>query len=225
MATPGPRLRHSLYYLPDEMVIFEVEGYLYRVGMSLLEKESDFFRRLFVRHSQTSIMGKTDGMPIPLVDFTRNEFDCILRFLHFSVYEPDTISLDDWISLLSVSTRLQFPRVRRWAIREITAQFSSLDAAAVIVLATKHDVPQWLMPAYSELCRRRESLDDSEAEELGPIVTARVGRARESIRDELLKSALCETCSGGVPWVSGDHEPDEELVTRVVDRVFWPEQE
>ncbi|THH32873.1 hypothetical protein EUX98_g1343 [Antrodiella citrinella] len=211
------------------MVIFEVEGYLYRVSMNLLEKESDYFRRLLVRHSQAGMYGKTDGMPIPLVDLERSAFDCILRFLHFSeraisVYEPDTISLDEWISLLSVSTLLQFARIRRWAIREITAQFSSLDAATVIVLATKHDVPQWLAPAYSELCRRREPLDDSEAEELGAVTTARVGRAREAIRDEFLKTAMCEACASGTPWDSVDHEPPEQLVTRIVDRVFWPEQ-
>ncbi|KAH8102038.1 hypothetical protein BXZ70DRAFT_929897 [Cristinia sonorae] len=220
--TPSSRPRHSSYYMDPEMVILEVEGYLYRVSVWLLQRESDFFQRHLRQHLQNGVMGRTDGTPIPLPNISRNEFDDLLRFLHFSVYEPDLITLDEWIALLSVSTRLQFPRIRRWAIREITAQFSNLEAVTVVVLATKHNVPQWLAPAYAELCRREEPLDDGEAEELGAVVAARVGRARERIREELFKTLLCGSCIGALE-MRDDQEPEESLVTNVVRQVFWPE--
>lgn len=137
-----------------------------------------------------------------------------------SAYEPDTVSLDEWIGLLGVSTHLQFPRIRRRAIGEITAQFSQLDAVTVVVLATKHDVPQWLAPAYAELCRRQEPLDDGEAEELGAVVAARVGRAREAIRHEMFQTSLCEPCAAEVRKTMEEQEPN--LVTGVVQDVFWP---
>lgn len=140
-----------------------------------------------------------------------------------SVYEPDAVELHEWITLLDISTHLQFPKIRRWAIREITTQFSDLDAVTVIVLATKHDVPQWLTPGYAELCRRQEPIDDNEAEELGAKITARVGRAREIIREVQLRASLCDTCAGELRKTLEEEEPEEQLVTRVVQRVFWPE--
>ena len=147
----------------------------------------------------------------------------MFRMYDISVYEPDMMTLDEWIALLAVSTRLQFQRIRRWSIREITAQFHNLDAVTVVVLATKHDVPQWLAPAYAELCRREDPLDDSEAEELGAAITARVGRAREAIREELVKASLCEKCAGSVRWVTDDQEPEDGLVGRIVQQIFWHE--
>ena len=146
----------------------------------------------------------------------------ICSILIRSVYEPDTVTLEEWIALLATSTRFQFPRIRRWAIREITARFSNLDAVTVIVLATKHDIPQWLAPAYAELCRRPDPLDDSEAEQLGAVICARVGRAREAIRDEMIRAVLCDNCAGNSQKTLEQHEPEEALVGSVVRRVFWP---
>ncbi|TCD64987.1 hypothetical protein EIP91_003353 [Steccherinum ochraceum] len=196
---------HPLYYMNDEMAVFE-------------NRLKDAYIAV------TAMTGRTDTTPIPLSEITRASFDSVLRFLHFSIYEPDTITLEEWITLLGASTQLQFPKVRRWAIREITSHFNELDAVTVIVLATKHDVSQWLAPAYAELCRRREPLEDSEAEELGATVAARVGRGREAVREEMVSNALCEGCHGKVAATLEEHEPEEESVTRIVQQTFWPSE-
>ncbi|EEB86843.1 hypothetical protein MPER_16053 [Moniliophthora perniciosa FA553] len=52
----------------------------------------------------------------------------------------------------------------------------------MIELAEAYDVPKWLTPAYAELCRREEPLNESEAMDLGPRKTIMICRARETIR-------------------------------------------
>ena len=51
-----------------------------------------------------------------------------------------------------------------------------------MVLAVKHSVDPWLIPAYCDLCERVEPLTDQEAEKLGAVTTARLARARELLR-------------------------------------------
>ena len=51
-----------------------------------------------------------------------------------------------------------------------------------MVLAVKHSVDPWLIPAYCDICERTEPLSDQEAEKLGAVTTARLARARELLR-------------------------------------------
>ena len=51
-----------------------------------------------------------------------------------------------------------------------------------MVLAVKHSVDPWLVPAYCDICERTEPLTDQEAEKLGAVTTARLARARELLR-------------------------------------------
>ena len=51
-----------------------------------------------------------------------------------------------------------------------------------MVLAVKHSVEPWLIPAYCDVCERAEPLTDQEAEKLGAVTTARLARGREVLR-------------------------------------------
>ena len=51
-----------------------------------------------------------------------------------------------------------------------------------MVLAVRHSVEHWLIPAYCDICERTEPLTDQEAERLGAVTTARLARARELLR-------------------------------------------
>ena len=59
-----------------------------------------------------------------------------------------------------------------------------------MVLAVKHSVDPWLVPAYCDLCERVEPLTDQEAEKLGLVTTARLARARELLRKSGRPSSL-----------------------------------
>jgi hypothetical protein len=68
-------------------------------------------------------------------------------------YKP---TVTDWIAMLSISTRLNFPKVRERAIKEITARLEEIDPFDLIGLAVKYDVQQWLMPAYRRIVTRNQ---------------------------------------------------------------------
>lgn len=96
-----------------------------------------------------------------------------------------------------------------------------MDAVVMIVLAMKYDVPEWLAPAYNMLCRRSYPLNDVEAEQLGSRITARIGRAREVVREEAFRAF--QRRRYGMRFTMDPYEIEEQLIARVVQQVFWPE--
>lgn len=135
----------------------------------------------------------------------------------FRIYDPASVSLSDWTTILRVSTRLQCAKVRQYSIRELTARRSSLPVIDMLVLAKEYDIPTWLGPAYAELVRRPGPLGEDDAERLGARVVARVARAREMLREE--EYALFQQRKYGVKYVFPER-PDEQLVARAVHEVF-----
>lgn len=97
------------------------------------------------------------------------------------MYKPSIVALEDWVALLSISTRYVFDKIRELAIVEISAKM--LDPVKKITLANKYNIPQWLSSAYLDLCKRPEPITDVEAETLGLRTLVRVARARELMRD------------------------------------------
>ena len=92
------------------------------------------------------------------------------------------VPLEEWIALLSVSSRLLFDKVRERAISAIESHAPPLEPAKKILLATKHDIPQWLNSAFTELCTRTDPLSEDETSELGGEIADRVGRARDMVK-------------------------------------------
>lgn len=90
-------------------------------------------------------------------------------------------SLENWISLLSFATRFICDTIRKRAIREIEDGHSKLDPVERVVLAVRQNIPQWLAPAYQELCQRQESLNEVEGEKLGLSTVIKLMRARETL--------------------------------------------
>lgn len=90
-------------------------------------------------------------------------------------------SLENWISLLSFATRFICEKIRRRAIREIEDGHSKLDPVERVVLAVRHAIPQWLVPAYQELCQRQDSLTYIEGEKLGLSTVIKLMKARETL--------------------------------------------
>ena len=95
------------------------------------------------------------------------------------MHDENTFTLESWISLLSFSTRFICDKIRARAIREIEAIQSRVEPVERIVLAVRHNVPQWLTGAYQELCQRQDSLSEAEGEKLGLSTVIKLMRARE----------------------------------------------
>ena len=88
-------------------------------------------------------------------------------------------AVDDWIAMLSISTRLTFPRVRERAIKEITSRLEEIDPFDLIGVAVKYDVQQWLKPAYRTIVTRKNLITQSEAGKIAFPMAIMLMRSRE----------------------------------------------
>ncbi|KAF7795712.1 hypothetical protein EIP86_006877 [Pleurotus ostreatoroseus] len=175
--------RHSQFYFTDDLVICDVEGCLFRVHRSLLDEDSVYFRNVFARNASK---GQSDDLPVLLWRVSRSSFETLLRYLYFGIHDDNSYSQSDWIDLLAAATDFSLPKIRAYTISKLG--LLSLDAVDRIQLATKYDVPEWLMMAYVELCSRDDPLHESEALALGAQLTAKVGEVRERmLRDTILR--------------------------------------
>ncbi|KAI0357732.1 hypothetical protein OH77DRAFT_1398468 [Trametes cingulata] len=208
--------RHPVFYMQEGMIVLKVQESLYRIHKYLLEHHSDYFRRVLAEGADS--LGRSDDSPVPLpADVSQQAFDCLLNFLYHGIYDPTSVSLADWTTILRVSTRLQCTKIRQYAIRELSTHRSSLPTIEAIVLAREYDIPSWLGPAYAELVRRQTPLSDEEADRLGARTVAQVARAREMLREE--EYALFQQRRYGAKYVFPER-PDEQLVARAVNEVF-----
>ena len=91
-------------------------------------------------------------------------------------YKP---TVNDWIALLSISTRLNFPKIRERAIKELTVRLEEIDSFDLIGLAVKYDVQQWLMPAYRRIVTRHNLITHEEAQKVPFPMAVMLMRSRE----------------------------------------------
>ncbi|CCM04332.1 uncharacterized protein FIBRA_06503 [Fibroporia radiculosa] len=195
----GPVRVRSKFYMSDGSVFLSVltatpvheQLTLYRVHRYFLERDSDFFRSLLVLppgDAERGPDGATEETAIPLLGVTTHEMECLLFFLYHGMYERK-VWRDDWVALLSISSRFLFEGIRKRAVQEITRFTEPLDPVERVVLATRHDVPQWLKPAYVELCQRRDALSVKEGQQIGLETAIPLARAREEL---LRRRIVCE---------------------------------
>lgn len=129
--------------------------------------------------------------------------------------------LKDWITILSLSTRFKFDKVRSQAIRELETPFrrTEMDPVNRIVLAQKFGIEEWLWEGYEALCHRLVGLTDEEAEKVGAVTTNRLWRAREMLQKSSSDLTNQDHENTSI-WDITTH--DRGVVSSVLQQVFWP---
>ncbi|KIM74442.1 hypothetical protein PILCRDRAFT_828296 [Piloderma croceum F 1598] len=226
----GKLVYHSEFYIKDDMTVFLVDNQiLFRVHRYLLDRESDVFR---------SYPAGSDENPVPLQDVTSEEFATLLKYFYNGMHGDAPESRDEWMTLLSLSTLFKMPRIRNRAIKAIELFDPPLDPVCRIALAIpeKHDIQEWLKPAYVELCRRDDPISEHDADKLGLNITVGIFHARERSRKLAVRKPASDMRHGQmglfgggpayppIPGPGPDLPPDMELVERIVTEVFWPPQ-
>lgn len=78
---------------------------------------------------------------------------------------PSELStVEEWTSILELSTFWDFKQLRARSIKELTEITSPIDR---IVLAQTYNVPEWTLSGYRALVIRRKPVTTEEAERLG----------------------------------------------------------
>jgi len=216
------------YYLHDDMAIFLVDHRLYKVHRHFLERESEIFRWMFLCPPRPEgAEGRADDKPIPLPGVMRHEFKALMDYFYNGMHDDFKFSLDEWISILSISSRYDMDTIRQRAIRQIISHRPRIDPVVKIALAEKHNIPDWLASAYASLCQRANPLEEWEAERLGMRVAVKLARAREAVREFSSRPPSPRENVWPEPTPAEptfpDYEPyDASHVMRIVNEVFWP---
>ena len=94
------------------------------------------------------------------------------------------LTLQQWIGILSVSTRFECDKMRDRAIKEIHQHRPRINPVNKIVLAHMYHIPEWYVPSYAAICQRTEPLTPEEGRNLGLDIAILLAQAREAARQE-----------------------------------------
>jgi hypothetical protein len=123
----------------------------------------------------------------------------------------DTVSKDQWISVLRLSTKFFLKAARQLAIKYLTGM--SMEAIERIVCAKEYFVADWLRTGYVALAQRAQKITPEEAEQIG----WRSALFACHVREEAI--TIHGRGSGrAYAGMAGDHE-----IRNIVDRIFADE--
>ncbi|KAG6835563.1 hypothetical protein H0H93_016977, partial [Arthromyces matolae] len=166
----------SEYYL--EIILFKIKETLFRVPAQLFRSCTNFFDERFDELPATSY---PNYKVIERDDVNISDFRALLKLLYPSSFSiTRTLTDDEWVSVLKVSTKWKMLDIRRGAIEHLTS--ASIPLVDRIVLARECCVPSWLLSSYTELLDSKSilsTLNRSEKERLGLETVFKLHRARE----------------------------------------------
>jgi len=147
------------------MIEFLVEDTRYRVHRFFFEDHSEEFAvkyKLPERDSGTMAY-------VRLNDVTTRDFEQLLNIFYPSTLAspyPNTKTVEDWTSILRLSTKWKFSSLRELAVQRLLEITSPIDK---VVLGHTFDLPEWLPLAYAQLCERNIPLTVEEGKRLGEL--------------------------------------------------------
>ncbi|KAH6910334.1 hypothetical protein BKA70DRAFT_1424881 [Coprinopsis sp. MPI-PUGE-AT-0042] len=164
-----------------------VQGKEYYVHRHFFEKHSPFFEKLlssFPLHSEWPI-----PPPASLAGGVREAAQYLLPLL-ISPIPVNLATVEEWTSILELSTFWDFKQLRARSIKELTDITSPIDR---IVLAQAYNVPEWTLSGYRALVMRRKPVTAKEAEKLGMQAVLKVWQVQTELnsRTHLCPGACC----------------------------------
>jgi len=181
------------YYFQD--AIFLVENTFFKVPRHQFEQSSAFFREMFLVEADK---GWTKEKPFILDGLFKRDFVAFLKIIcPRNVFQRETLSVDDWVSVLKLSTLWNFEEARQSAINNLP--FTDLDHPVTrIELAMTYKVRQWFLPALQKLATHEHRLGTEDAQRLGLEFSLKVAELRGKVQGFERANA---SPSGG--WGSG----------------------
>ncbi|KAF8600047.1 hypothetical protein BDV93DRAFT_525605, partial [Ceratobasidium sp. AG-I] len=175
-----PHKRHSKFYFDNTLIVILIEDTLFNVHKYQLMKSetfSDMFK-IANESNQENEEGLSPENPIVMSGMKASDFEALLTVLYatrFSTYQPDPEA-----ALIIPAFRLanmwNFSDLRSYLLPLAEKVLSDVDK---IVFSREFDVKDWLAPAHTRLCRRKEALSSEEASKLGVESLLVIYRVRE----------------------------------------------
>ncbi|KAI6141530.1 hypothetical protein EDD17DRAFT_1902503 [Pisolithus thermaeus] len=206
--------RHSNFYVST--VTFLVEDSLFKVSREPFEKESEVFCDMFSLPQGSSVVveGTSDENAIRIDRTSKDDFEQLLKALLHRKYgsQPNLPhGIEQWTSVLKLSTAWNFERLRQAAIDALTE--SGIGAVDRVVLSQRYYIKNWLLPALNELARRPEPIILEEAQRMGIDIALKLASVRERVTVSVQAQPAYATTSGfGVVAYRNDSDDDGHRV-------------
>ncbi|KAI6137432.1 hypothetical protein EDD17DRAFT_1517365 [Pisolithus thermaeus] len=174
--------RHSNFYVST--VTFLVEDSLFKGPREPFEKESEVFCDMLSLPQGSSVVaeGTSDENPIRIDRTSKDDFEQLLKALLHRKYgsQPNLPhGIEQWTSVLKLSTAWNFERLRQAAINALTE--SGISTVDRVVLSQRYYIKNWLLPALNELARRPEPITLEEAQRMGIDIALKLASVRERV--------------------------------------------
>jgi hypothetical protein len=92
--------------------------------------------------------------------------------------QHDISSKEEWISIMDLSSKLEFASIYELSVLNIAPHATFLDKA---VLGKRYGVKQWVVEAYGELCTREKPLALEEGRKLGIDLVIKINELRHEL--------------------------------------------
>ncbi|KII95603.1 hypothetical protein PLICRDRAFT_150407 [Plicaturopsis crispa FD-325 SS-3] len=175
----------------------KVEDTLFKVPKRCFANRSEIFNTIFALPpgDRGTTDGTSDEKPFVLERVNKVDFENLMKAMYPLISPPTlatkargdrngpsevSLSLDEWISVLKLSTMWGFFDIRQHAIMQLTPLLE--DEAAVVdklVFAKTYKVSDWLSTGYHTLARRQGLLSKEERMRLTDDTAIRVYEVRE----------------------------------------------
>ncbi|KAF9445064.1 hypothetical protein P691DRAFT_806196 [Macrolepiota fuliginosa MF-IS2] len=176
---------HPEYHIKGGDLHFIVACTMFRVNSYFFDRESKFWRdRLAgpVSPGDAPMNKGTSSSTAIVLDESPEDFARLLWVWYNDDYgNYSTASLENWLTILRLATKWEFPKVKKLAI-EYLEKFE-MDTVQRIVLYQNNSVSEkYLYPLYEKLASREERLRLDESKALGLETLVLVHEARERLR-------------------------------------------
>jgi len=119
-------------------------------------------------------------------------------------YAECDLNLQQWISVLKLSTMWEFHAPRIAAILHLDSLDDQIDPIHKVDLAMQYDIREWMLPALLKLARRPEPISIEEGRRMGFETALKLASVREKFSQETGRHRCgnCGTKCGGSKGLS-----------------------
>ncbi|THH23036.1 hypothetical protein EUX98_g8141 [Antrodiella citrinella] len=152
----------SSYRFTGGMLVFQVQGRMFRLHQDVLVARSQFFRDMFSLppEGERALEGQTEETPIVIPGVTWEDFTSVLYLFYGREFDQGyKFSEDSLIGILRLSNKWQIAGGRAFVIPQLTAE-SDVDPVVWFSLACHERVRPWFIPSFMAIAAKTFTEDD-----------------------------------------------------------------
>ncbi|KZV92460.1 hypothetical protein EXIGLDRAFT_836459 [Exidia glandulosa HHB12029] len=187
----SPVTRCDELWFEDGNLVLQAQHTQYKVHRSLMANRSDFFRDMLTLPCATE---GTEAAPLFLPDVSEKHFTVLMKFLYSQWGDDLKFTTDDWLSVVRLAHRFQFPSVLRVA----TSKCSDLAPDLKLYWAETLNITSWSLPARRAAVLSFDASGDPS--DLYNTIWPKIYRARDAVAQaRLTHMQRCITARNALP--------------------------